>query len=334
MGIDRLPAGCRIQPSPSHTRVTRPITGGIRICGTVLEDIVSITTGDFRAKITASTLLEKKQRQEIITCLTAYDYASARLVDDAGIDMILVGDSLAMVMLGYENTLPVTMQEMLHHTRAVRRGVKRAFLVADMPFASYHLSLRESLRNASRFIKEAGAEAVKIEGGEKRAGLVERMVEAEIPVVGHIGLTPQSVHAMGGYKVQGKTLLAVEQLMHDALALERAGACCVVLEGIPREVAAMITHELEVPTIGIGAGPECDGQVLVFHDLLGLTFAPPAKFVRRYADVGTVISNALAAFKGDVKSGSYPSDAESYHLPKETLASLEEIAERKRTVRL
>ncbi len=334
IGIDRLPAGCRIQPSPSHTRVTRPITGGIRICGTVLEDIVSITTGDFRAKITASTLLEKKQRQEIITCLTAYDYASARLVDDAGIDIILVGDSLAMVMLGYENTLPVTMQEMLHHTRAVRRGVKRAFLVADMPFASYHLSLRESLRNASRFIKEAGAEAVKIEGGEKRAGLVERMVEAEIPVVGHIGLTPQSVHAMGGYKVQGKTLLAVEQLMHDALALERAGACCVVLEGIPREVAAMITHELEVPTIGIGAGPECDGQVLVFHDLLGLTFAPPAKFVRRYADVGTVISNALAAFKGDVKSGSYPSDAESYHLPKETLASLEEIAERKRTVRL
>jgi 3-methyl-2-oxobutanoate hydroxymethyltransferase len=202
---------------------------------------VSITTGDFRAKITASTLLEKKQRQEIITCLTAYDYASARLVDEAGIDIVLVGDSLAMVMLGYENTLPVTMREMLHHTRAVRRGVKRAFLVADMPFASYHLSQRESLRNAARFIKEAGAEAVKIEGGEKRARLVERMVEAEIPVVGHIGLTPQSVHAMGGYKVQGKTLQAVEQLMHDALALERAGACCVVLEGIPREVAAMIT---------------------------------------------------------------------------------------------
>jgi 3-methyl-2-oxobutanoate hydroxymethyltransferase len=318
--------------------VTHPgdeaVTGGIRRCGTALEDIVSITTGDFRAKITASTLIDKKQRQEIITCLTAYDYASARLVDDAGIDMVLVGDSLAQVMLGYENTLPVTMQEMLHHTRAVKRGVKRAFLVADMPFASYHLSLRESLRNAARFIKEAGAEAVKIEGGEKRAQLVERMVEAEIPVVGHIGLTPQSVHAMGGYKVQGKTLQAVEQLMHDALALERAGACCVVLEGIPREVAAMITHELVIPTIGIGAGPECDGQVLVFHDLLGLTFAPPAKFVRRYADVGAVIGNALTAFKEDVKSGSYPSDAESYHLPKDTLASLQEIAERKRTVRL
>ena len=286
---------------------------------------MSITTGDFRAKITASTLLEKKQRQEIITCLTAYDYASARLVDEAGIDIVLVGDSLAMVMLGYENTLPVTMREMLHHTRAVRRGVKRAFLVADMPFASYHLSQRESLRNAARFIKEAGAEAVKIEGGGKRARLVERMVEAEIPVVGHIGLTPQSVHAMGGYKVQGKTLQAVEQLMRDALALERAGACCVVLEGIPREVAAMITRELEVPTIGIGAGPECDGQVLVFHDLLGLTFAPPAKFVRRYADVGLVIGNALLAFKDDVKSGGYPSDAESYHLPKETLAALQTI---------
>jgi 3-methyl-2-oxobutanoate hydroxymethyltransferase len=203
-----------------------------------------------------------------------------------------------------------------------------------MPFASYHVSLRESLRNAARFIKDGGAEAVKIEGGEKRARLVERLVESEIPVVGHIGLTPQSVHAMGGYKVQGKTLGAIEQLMHDALALERAGACCVVLEGIPREVAAMITTELEIPTIGIGAGPECDGQVLVFHDLLGLTFAPPAKFVRRYAEVGSVITNALLAFKDDVKAGGYPSDGESYHLPKETLAALHSIAERKRAVQL
>src|ERR1019366_2941828 len=302
--------------------------------GTVLEDIVSITTGDFRSKITSSTLLEKKQRKELITCLTAYDYPSARLLDEAGIDMVLVGDSLGMVMLGYENTLPVTMREMLHHTRAVRRGVKRAFLVADMPFASYHVTPREALRNAARFIKEAGAEAVKIEGGEKRSRVVERMVEAEIPVVGHIGLTPQSLHAMGGYKVQGKSLQAVEQLMHDAIALERAGACCIVLEGIPREVAAMITHELEVPTIGIGAGPECDGQVLVFHDLLGLTFAPPAKFVRRYADVGAVISNAVLAFKDDVKSQAYPSDDESYHLPKETLAALQSIAQLKGAVQV
>ena len=292
---------------------------------------MSITTGDFRAKITPTTLLEKKQNREPITCLTAYDYPSARLVDEAGIDMVLVGDSLGMVMLGYENTLPVTVEEMLHHTRAVRRGVKRAFLIADMPFASYHVSGKETVRNAARFIKE-GAEAVKIEGGEKRAQLVARLVDAEIPVVGHIGLTPQSLLAMGGYKVQGKSLKSVEQLMHDALALERCGACCVVLEGIPREVAALITREIEIPTIGIGAGPECDGQVLVFHDLLGLTFAPPAKFVRRYADLGSVITTAVQAFKSDVKSGGYPSDAESYHLPKDTLATLQAIAERKRAM--
>ena len=302
--------------------------------GAALEDIVSITTGDFRAKITAITLLEKKQRREPITVLTAYDYPSARLLDEAGIDMVLVGDSLGMVMLGYENTLPVTMAEMLHHTRAVRRGVKRSFLVADMPFASFHISMRDTVRNATRFVKEAGAEAVKIEGGEKRARLIERLVEAEVPVVGHIGLTPQSLHAMGGYKVQGKTLAAVEQLMRDALAVERAGACCIVLEGIPREVAAMITRELEIPTIGIGAGPDCDGQVLVYHDLLGLTFAPPAKFVRRYADLGAVIANALTAYKEDVKSGAYPSDAESYHLPKETLAALQTILDRKRAVQV
>ena len=290
---------------------------------------MSITTGDFRSKVTSSTLFEKKQNHEPITCLTAYDYADARLVDEAGVDMILVGDSLGMVMLGYENTLPVTVDEMLHHTRAVRRGVKRAFLIADMPFASYHVSGKDAIRNAARFIK-AGAEAVKIEGGEKRAHLVERLVDAEIPVVGHIGLTPQSLHAMGGYKVQGKTLKAVEQLMHDALALERCGACCVVLEGIPREVAALITREIEIPTIGIGAGPECDGQVLVFHDLLGLTFAPPAKFVRRYADLDSIISKAVRAYADDVKARAYPSDAESYHLPKDTLSALEAIAERKR----
>ena len=292
---------------------------------------MSITTGDFRSKVTSLTLLEKKQKHERITCLTAYDYASARFVDEAGIDMILVGDSLGMVMLGYENTLPVTVEEMLHHTRAVRRGVKRAFLIADMPYASYHVSGKETVRNAARFIK-AGAEAVKIEGGEKRAPLVERLVDAEIPVVGHIGLTPQSVHAMGGYKVQGKTLSAVEQLVHDALALERCGACCVVLEGIPREVAELITHEIEIPTIGIGAGPDCDGQVLVFHDLLGLSFAPPAKFVRRYADLGSTITSAVQAFRDDVKSGGYPSDAESYHLPKDTLATLQAIADRKRAM--
>ncbi len=294
---------------------------------------MSITTGDFHAKVSAISLLEKKKHHELITCLTAYDYPSARLIDEAGIDMVLVGDSLGMVMLGYDNTLPVSMPEMLHHVRAVRRGVKHALLIADMPYASYHVGIRDTLRNAMRFIKDGGAEAVKIEGGEKRARIVERLVDAEIPVVGHIGLTPQSLHAMGGYKVQGKTLKAVEQLMRDAVALERAGAFCVVLEGIPREVAAMVTHELEIPTIGIGAGPECDGQVLVFHDLLGLTFAPAAKFVRRYADLGSAITNAVLAYKDDVKSGGFPSEAESYHLPKDTSAALEAIAERKHALR-
>lgn len=287
-------------------------------------------------KITVPSLLERKSlRPEDatrITCLTAYDYPTARLLDEAGIEVLLVGDSLGMVMLGHETTLPVTVEEMLHHTRAVRKGTKRALVVADMPFGSYHAEIGESVRNAVRFVKEAGAEAVKVEGGERRLELIARLTESEIPVMGHVGLTPQSLHAMGGYKVQGKTLKAVEQLMHDALALERSGACCVVLEGIPREVAAMITQEVKIPTIGIGAGPNCDGQVLVFHDLLGLSFGPPAKFVRRYADIGSVISDAVRAFNDDVKSGAYPSDAESYHLPKETLAALEVIAERKRTV--
>lgn len=294
---------------------------------------MSLTTGDFRTKITTQTLLEKKQRGEKITCLTAYDYASARLVDEAGIDIILVGDSLAMTMLGHENTLSVTVAEMLHHVKAVHRGAKRAFLVADMPYASFQLEPKLAVRNAARFLKEGGAEAVKLEGGEKRAALVERMRDAEIPVMGHIGLTPQSVHMMGGYKVQGKNLNSVEQLMRDAVALDRAGVCCLVLEGIPREVAAMITDEVETPTIGIGAGPDCDGQVLVFHDILNLTFAPPAKFVRRYADVASVISDAVNAYKNDVQAGGYPGDAESYHLPKDTAAALETIRARKRAMR-
>lgn len=294
---------------------------------------MSLTTGEFRTKITVQTLLDKKIKGERITCLTAYDYASARLVDDAGIDIILVGDSLAMTMLGYPNTLPVTVDEMLHHTKAVHRGTKNAFLVADMPYASYHVSWREALSNAARFIKEGGAEAVKIEGGEKRVDLIRRMQDAEIPVVGHIGLTPQSVHVMGGYKVQGKTLRAIEQLMRDAESLDDAGVAFLVLEGIPREVAAMITDEVRTPTIGIGAGPDCDGQVLVFHDLLNLTFAPPAKFVRRYADVASVITDAVESFARDVKEGGYPNDQESYHLPKETQAALETIAARKRAMR-
>ncbi|HKW76973.1 MAG TPA: 3-methyl-2-oxobutanoate hydroxymethyltransferase [Terriglobales bacterium] len=282
-----------------------------------------------RPKVTTLTVQEKKQRREPITCLTAYDYATSRLVDEAGIDMILVGDSLAQVVLGYENTLPVTMEEMLHHTRAVRRAVKSALVIADMPFGAYHDSSKQGVQNAVRFVKEAGAEAVKLEGGQKRVELVERVLDAEIPVMGHIGLTPQSVNKMGGFKVQGKDLAGIEQLIKDAIALDRAGVFSIVLEGVPREVAAMITAEVSAPTIGIGAGPECDGQVLVFHDILNLTFAPKAKFVRRYADAAALIRSAVQQFKNDVEAGSYPSDEESYHLPRETKLELETILRRK-----
>ena len=272
--------------------------------------------GDPRHKVTSASLREQKLRREPISCLTAYDYATSRLVDEAGVDIVLVGDSLAMTMLGYENTLSVTVEEMLHHTKAVRRGVKKALLLADMPYGSYHVGPEEAVRNAARFVKEAGAEAVKVEGGEKRADLIRRVIDAEIPVAGHIGLTPQSVNVMGGYKVQGKSLAAIEQLVRDAVALDRAGVLCIYLEGIPREVAALITAEVAAPTIGIGAGPECDGQVLVFHDLLNLSFGPTAKFVRQYGDAAALITQAVQAFRADVGSRQYPSDAESYHLPK------------------
>lgn len=282
-----------------------------------------------RPKVTTLTVQEKKRRHELITCLTAYDYATSRLVDEAGIDMILVGDSLAQVVLGYDSTLPVTIDEMLHHTRAVRRGVKSALVIADMPFGTYHGDENEGVRNAVRFVKEGGAEAVKIEGGEKRAGLARLIVESEVPVMGHIGLTPQSLHKMGGYKVQGKDLAGVEQLIKDAVALDRAGVFSIVLEGVPREVAAMITDEVDAPTIGIGAGPDCDGQVLVFHDLVNLSFAQPAKFVRRYGDAAALISSAVQQFKTDVESGNYPSDEESYHLPKNTKAELDALLNRK-----
>jgi len=295
---------------------------------------VSLTPiGEPRQKITAASLRENKLHREPITCLTAYDYAGARLVDEAGIDIVLVGDSLAMAVLGHENTLSVTMEEMLHHTRAARRGVRHALLMGDMPYGSYHLGAEEAVRNASRFVKEAGAEVVKMEGGEKRVDVIRRVMDAEIPVAGHIGLTPQSVNVMGGFKVQGKSLAAVEQLMRDAVALDRAGVACIFLEGIPREVAAMITEEVKTPTIGIGAGPECDGQVLVFHDLLNMTFGPQAKFVRHYGDGAALVTHAVQSFRADVASRQYPADGESYHLPKETREGLETVLERKRAIR-
>jgi 3-methyl-2-oxobutanoate hydroxymethyltransferase len=292
-----------------------------------------IPAGEPRQKITVTSLREKKLHHQPITCLTAYDYSSARLVDEAAIDIVLVGDSVAQAVFGYENTLSVTIEEMLHHTRAARRGVKHALLVGDMPFGSYQVDAAEAVRNAARFVKEAGAEVVKVEGGEKRADLIRRIIDAEMPVAGHIGLTPQSVNVMGGYKVQGKSLGGVEQLMRDAVALDRAGVAFIVLEGIPREVAAMITAEVETPTIGIGAGPDCDGQVLVIHDILNLTFGPPAKFVRRYGDAKALISDAIQAFRADVAGRHYPADEESYHLPKETKTALETVLERKRAMR-
>jgi 3-methyl-2-oxobutanoate hydroxymethyltransferase len=269
-------------------------------------------------KITVPELLQRKSEirnsaTAKITCLTAYDYPTARLLDEAGVDVVLVGDSLGMVVLGHESTLPVTVEDMLRHTAAVRRGAKRALVVADMPYGSYHTDNAESLRNAVRFVKEAGAEAVKIEGGERRLELIVRLTEAEIPVMGHVGLTPQSVNTMGGYRVQGKTADAAEQLLRDARAVEAAGAFAVVLEAVPRELAARITRELRIPTIGIGAGPDCDGQILVLHDMLGLTFGHTPKFTRQYANIGELIGRAVKEYCDDVRQGSFPSDAESYH---------------------
>lgn len=277
---------------------------------------VSPNLGD--GKVTVPELLQRKRAgfptRKKITCLTAYDYPTARLLDDAGVDVLLVGDSLGMVVLGYDSTLPVTLDEMLHHTRAVRRGAKRALVVADMPYGSYHADVSEALRNAVRFIKEAGAEAVKVEGGERRLEIVARLTEAEIPVMGHVGLTPQSLNAMGGFKVQGKTPAAADQLIRDARSVEAAGAFALVLEGIPRELAADITREVSIPTIGIGAGPDCDGQILVFHDLVGLSFGSAPKFARQYANVGELIASAAREYCSDVQKGSFPSDAESYHM--------------------
>jgi 3-methyl-2-oxobutanoate hydroxymethyltransferase len=261
-------------------------------------------------------LAEMKRQGKPISALTAYDYAMSRLVDEAGIDLVLVGDSLAMVVLGHENTLSVTVDEMLHHTRAVSRAVRRALVVADMPFGSYHGTVAEGVTNAVRFVKEAGAEAVKIEG--PRVELVRALTSSEIPVVGHLGLTPQSVHRMGGYRVQARTSEDMLRLQADARALAKAGAGALVLEGIPREAAAAITAELAIPTIGIGAGPDCDGQILVFHDLLNLTFGPPAKFVRRYGDAAALIREAVEHYREDVEHRAFPSDAESYHLPDAT----------------
>jgi 3-methyl-2-oxobutanoate hydroxymethyltransferase len=308
--------------------------------GTALEMMMSLTTFSAErdvarvgrdtasmAKVTVPSLLEKKLLRRPITAVAAYDYASARLVDEAGLDVLLVGDSLAMVMQGQENTLAITMDEMLLYTRGVRRAVRRALLVADMPFGSYQTNKREGVANAVRFVKEAGAEAVKLEGGRQRKELIRRIVGAEIPVMGHLGLTPQSVHRMGGYKVQGKTMEAIDELRTDALALEDAGCFAIVLEGVPCELAKIVTDELHIPTIGIGAGRDCDGQILVLHDIMSMTFSAPAKFVRRYADVAGVMQEALGEYRRDVEARTFPSDAESYHLSREMKELMGEASE-------
>jgi len=281
-------------------------------------------------RVTPDLIRSKKGRQRI-TFVTAYDYPTAKLADEAGFDMVLVGDTLAEVVLGHETTLPVTFEAMLHHTCAARRAIKRALLVADLPYGTYHVSEDDAVRFAARFIKEGGAQAVKLEGGRTRVNLIRRMLDAEIPVMGHIGLTPQSVHRMGGYKVQGRVAADLEKLLADAMALDQAGVFAMVLEGIPREVAKIITEQISAPTLGIGAGPDCDGQVLVLNDLLGLTFKRPAKFVRQYLDGSLQIATALARFKADVESGAYPGDDESYHLPGELKSELPEILDRIRS---
>jgi 3-methyl-2-oxobutanoate hydroxymethyltransferase len=274
-------------------------------------------------KVNAPSLKVSKQRGERLVCLTAYDYPTARIVDEAGIDIILVGDSLGNVVLGYGNTVPVTLEEILIHLKAVRRAVQRALLVADMPYGSFHTGADDAVRNALRLIKEGGAEAIKLEGGHKRVQLVKRLVDEEIAVMGHIGLTPQSINKLGAYRVQGKTADAARQLVDDALALEEAGAFAIVLEVVPREIAKLITETVSIPTIGIGAGAECDIQVLVLHDMLGLSFGKLARFVRPYANLADVMTEAVTRYADDVRAGTYPSDAESYALPAEAAAELD-----------
>jgi 3-methyl-2-oxobutanoate hydroxymethyltransferase len=273
-------------------------------------------------KVNAPSLKASKQRGERLVCLTAYDFPTARIVDEAGIDIILVGDSLGNVVLGYGNTVPVTLDEILIHLKAVRRAVQRALLVADMPYGSFHTGADDAVRNALRLVKEGGAEAIKLEGGHKRVQLVKRLVDEEIAVMGHIGLTPQSINKLGAYRVQGKTAVTARQLLDDARALEDAGAFAIVLEVVPREIASLITESISIPTIGIGAGAGCDIQVLVLHDMLGLSFGKLARFVRPYANLHEVITEAVTRYADDVRSGTYPSNDESYALPAEAAEEL------------
>lgn len=273
-------------------------------------------------KNTVSSLKEKKARRERISMVTAYDYPSAKMAEDAGIDMILVGDSLGMAVLGYETTLPVNMEEMIHHTKAVTAGAKNTFVVGDMPFLSYHRSRDEAVGNAGRFLQEAKAQAVKLEGGEERLEVTRAIVAAGIPVLGHIGLTPQSVNQMGGFKVQGKDRKQAEKLLRDAMLLEEAGIFALVLECVPAPLAQRISDSLAIPTIGIGAGPHCDGQVLVWHDLLGITQNMKPRFVKKYAELYPVIIAALKTYKAEVEQGVFPQEEHSFTMCEENIPKI------------
>ncbi len=273
-------------------------------------------------RVTANQIKEMKQKGEKIAMLTSYDFATAKVVDEAGVPLILVGDSLGMVVLGYESTIPVTMAEMLHHTRAVVRGTKKAMIIGDMPFMTYHVSVEDALRNAGRFIQEGGAQAVKLEGGVNVAEKVKRIVECGIPVMGHIGLTPQSIYQLGGFKIQGKTPEAAARLLKDATALEEAGAFAVVLETVPAPLSTLITREINIPTIGIGAGIGCDGQVQVINDILGSFSGFVPKHAKQYVKLIDIMSTAITDYYNEVKEGKFPTEAQSFPMDESALAGL------------
>jgi len=274
-------------------------------------------------RVTVGQIREMKQKGEKITMLTAYDYATARLIDEAGVPLVLVGDSLGMVVLGYESTIPVTIEEMLHHTRAVVKGAQQAMVIGDMPFMTYHAKIEDAIYNAGRFLKEAGAQAVKLEGGQSMAETVRRVVDCGIPVMGHIGLTPQSIHQLGGFKVQGKSPEAAVRLVKDAIALEQAGAFSIVLEAIPAPLARVITQKVSVPTIGIGAGPFCDGQVQVISDLLGLYTDFVPKHAKQYARLYEIISKATSDYIREVQQGTFPTEKQSFAMDEGLLEGLD-----------
>jgi len=273
-------------------------------------------------RITINQIKDMKQKGEKITMLTAYDYSTAKIVDEVGIPLILVGDSLGMVVLGYETPIPVTMEDMLHHTKAVVRGTKRTMIVGDMPFMTYHISVDDALKNAARFIQEAGAQAVKLEGGITVAEKVRRIVECGIPVMGHLGLTPQSVHQLGGLKVQAKSLEAATRLIEDAQVLEQAGVFSIVLEAVPYKLASLVTQRVSVPTIGIGAGPGCDGQVQIVNDMLGLFTDFVPKHTKQYAKLADIMSSAIAEYYNEVKAGTFPTAKHSFSMDESILAKL------------